>query len=281
MEQIAKNIYIETGFPGVVLAAIRLKEGLLMVDSPFQLESQRIWLSNVNDLGSGVKRLLIMLDTHVDRTLGLRAMESLVVGHVNACDIIKKRSTTVRGQDLDVGAECESYAFPLNIRWKVPDMTYSESLYIHWDDDPVILAYHPGAHQAATWLQYDAEKIVFVGDSVMVNQPPFLQRSDLELWINDLENLLSDSFKGYKIISSRNGLVSKKLIDKWMKFLILVKDTIEEVASQSGETSDLIAEVPNLLKKLNFNKNLSRLYSDRLTWGLETYFNQHFLKVNH
>jgi len=278
MEEIANNIFLQTEFPGIVLAVLKLKRGLLLVDSPFRGEDQRKWQSSLLVLSGGGNRLLVMLDTHVDRTIGLRAMESVVVSHENAVDIIQGRLSSCRGEDIDVGAECEVYELPSNLRWMTPDMTYTDSLFIYWDEEPVLLLHRPGAHTAATWLQYDTEKLLFVGDSVMLNQPPFLQWANLDLWIKDLNALLSDTYKGYRIVSGRNGVVRRKSIEKWMNYLTFIKDAVEGIADGDGGVLDLILEVPGLLKKLNFNKSLYNLYNHRLTWGLEAYYRRHYLE---
>jgi len=279
MEEIANNVFIETEYPGVILAAFRLKKGVITVDSPFRKEDQRAWQSFLSELGGNANKLLVMLDSHVDRTLGTRAMESVVVSHANAVDILEERPASCRSQDIDPGAECEAYDLPSSICWALPDMTYTESLLFHWDDQPLILTHHPGAHTAGTWIQYDAENLLFVGDSVMLNQPPFLQWANLEVWIQELEELLSDTFKGYTVISGRNGVVKKRSIERWKNCLLRVKDTVDEIVEGDGEVVDLIKQVPSLLKKMSFDRDFLQLYTSRLTWGLEAYYRRHYLKV--
>jgi glyoxylase-like metal-dependent hydrolase (beta-lactamase superfamily II) len=279
MEEIANNVFIETKFPGVILVAFKLKEGIITVDAPFRREDQRAWQSRLSVLGDCTNRFLVMLDTHVDRTWGVSAIESVIVSHANAVDILEGRPASCRSQDIDPGAACEAYDLPSNVHWALPDMTYTGSLLIYWDDQPVILTHHPGAHIAATWLQYDAEKLLFVGDSVMVNQPPFLQWANLEIWVEELKALLSDTFAGYTFISGRNGVVRRRAIEKWMNYLINLKDTLDEIAEGDGEVVDLIEQAPNLLKRLSIDRNLSELYKRRLTWGLETYYRRHYSEI--
>ncbi len=277
MEEIAPNIFLEDGFPGVVLSAIKLKNHLLMVDSPFRSEDIRLWRAKLAELGSGLERTLVILDAHIDRTLGLRAMESVVVGHDNTVEIIRERPASARSQDLDAGAECEAYDLPSSIRWALPNMTYTKSMSIYFDEGPVVLKHRPGSNLACSWLQFDAEKLIFVGDSVMINQPPFLAWADLDIWVKEVEELLSVDFRGYKIITSRNGVVRSKSIEKWLQYLTRVKDVVFNEASGSGQVEDLLAIVPDLLKRLNFTRNLTELYETRLKWGLAAYYRRHFL----
>jgi glyoxylase-like metal-dependent hydrolase (beta-lactamase superfamily II) len=277
MEAIGKNVYLESGNPGVVLGVLKSDHGLLMIDAPFRLEDQRTWRSYLINLGGGVDKLLVMLDTHIDRTLGIRAMESNVLGHENSVEILNNRPTSARGQDIDAGADWEPFDLPANIRWVVPDMTYSDTLSVYWDEHPVVLRHRPGAHTAGTWLQYDVEKILFVGDSVVLHQPPFLAWSDLNIWLEELELLGSETYKDYKIVSGRNGVLKLRSIEKMREFLVDVKEVVEKVASKDGSVDALLAEVPALLKGLSFNKSLTQLYHNRLAWGLEQYYKRHYL----
>ncbi len=279
MEEIANNVFIETEFPGVVLAAIKLREGIIAMDAPFRREDQKEWHSHLVSLDGGRNRLLVNLDTHMDRTVGASALDSVVVSHANAVDILEERPASCRSQDIDPGAACEAYDLPSSIRWALPDMTFTDSMFVYWDEQPVILTHHPGAHKAGIWLQYDPEKLLFVGDSVMLNQPPFLQWADLDVWIQELEDILSDSYKGYKIISGRNGVVRKRSIEKRKSVLLKIKDTVDEVVEGKGEVVDLIEQIPQLLKKLNFDKEFSDLYTSRLTWGLEAYYRRHYSDI--
>lgn len=279
MEELARNVYLESDYPGVVLGAIAFKQGLVMVDAPFRPEDQYAWRSALAGLEAGSDRLLVMLDPHIDRTLGVKAMESIVLGHENSVEILHNRPTSARGQAIDAGADWEPFDLPLNIRWVLPEMTYSHTLSIYCDERPVRVTHHPGAHLAATWLQDDFAKVVFVGDSVVLHQPPFLAWADLALWQEDLALLESEVYKGYKIVSGRNGVVRTRSIAKLAEFLAEVKGIAAHAAEKQEPVEALLEEVPRLLKTLNFNKNLTQLYHNRLAWGLEQYYTQHFLKT--
>jgi len=168
MHEIAEGIYIERDYPGVVLGALRIGSSVVMVDAPLRAQDQQSWRIDVANLGGGADKLLVMLDTHIDRTLGIRAMESRVVGHQRALEILNNRPTTARGQDFDAGADWEPYELPANIRWPVLDLTYSDKMTVYLDDDPVEISHQPGAHVAGSWLRYDSKKVLFVGDSVII-----------------------------------------------------------------------------------------------------------------
>lgn len=282
MEEIRKQIFIEDGYPGVVVGAIRSERGLILVDSPFRSEDQDHWRRAVSRLeeGIGKKKLLVILDTHIDRTLGVRVIESILVGQENSISILQDRPTAARSQEIDAGADWEPFDLPSNIRWMQPELAYEQSMSIHWGEVPLVLEHHPGSHLAGSWLKLETESVVFIGDCVVIQQPPFLAFADLDAWVADLELLLSDEYKGYKIVSGRNGVVRSRSIEKMRDVLLGIKTVVEGVAGKNGQVEDLLAEVPKLLKPLNFNKSLTQLYHNRLSWGLEQYYKRHYLHLD-
>ncbi|MBG0788018.1 MAG: hypothetical protein H0S79_23270 [Anaerolineaceae bacterium] len=279
MDSISNHTYLETEYPGVVLGVIQLNDGLMMVDAPFRPEDQRAWQQDLTSLVAGPKRLLVMLDSHIDRTLGVRAMEIEVIGQQNCVPILRSRPAAFRSQEMDSGSDWEPFSLPANLRWAIPEFTYSDSLDIYWDEFPIVLEHHSGSHVGGTWLNVVGDSVVFIGDAVVTNQPPFLGFADLEAWIADLELLLSDTYKGYKIVTSRSAVVRSRSIEKMRNFLEKTRNKIEAFAAHPGDTEDLLKDVPGLLRGLNFNKGLTQRYHNRLAWGLEQYYKRHYLHI--
>jgi glyoxylase-like metal-dependent hydrolase (beta-lactamase superfamily II) len=278
MEELRKNIYLESGFPGVVLGAFIFDKGVLMVDAPFRMEDQRAWRTTLSGLETGKNRMLVTLDSHIDRTMGVRAMEATVIGHEICGEILQKRPASARSQDIDTGADWDPFDLPVNIRWAVPEIAFSQSISIYIGDHPIHLTHHPGAHKAGIWLQDDIEKVLFVGDSVVFHQPPFLACSDIDLWLKDLALIESDAYQGYKVVSGRSGVVRVRYISKLKEFLTDVKKLVAKASGKQAPVEALLEEVPRLLKSININKNLSQPYHNRLAWGLEQYYENHYRK---
>lgn len=280
MEEIAKNIYIETTYPGVVIAALRLNQGMLLVDAPFRVEDSQAWQDQLVYLKGGSKRYLIMLDTHIDRTLGIHTMGTPVLGHENAAEILRARSTTARGQDSEAGADWEPYELPTSIRWAELDLSYEKEMLIYWDEAPVIVSHQPGAHLAGSWVRCETEKIVFVGDSVVLEQPPFLAWSDLDRWLAELDWLSSDQFKDYKIVSGRNGIITAKDVQEMADYLRQIQSAVTDLAESDHLNEAIAAAAPDLLEKLTFNQDLRELFQNRLVWGLQQYIRRHHTETH-
>lgn len=272
MQEISENIFIETGYPGVTLAAISWPHGLILIDAPLRPEDARSWRSALLNLGGGVDRILVNLDAHPDRTIGARAMECTIIGHEKMAQVFRNRPVSFKAQGPETGADWEMYEGLGSVRWAPPDITFTERLRINWDDSPMILEYHPGPSVGAIWAVIPDDKVVFVGDAVIPGQPPFLASADIPAWLESLELLASSTYQNYLIVNGRTGLTTQKQVRQQIAFLKMVHEKMEALAAAGGTVEETANFVPTLLREFNFTADRRWQYTGRLKWGLARYF---------
>ena len=275
MNQISEHVFIEDEFPGVVLGALSLPHGVVMVDAPFQSADISAWRGRLANLGGGVDKLLVLLDTHLDRSCAVQSMGANILCHEKAEIAVKMRASASHNKDFKTGAAWELQNIDLDTHaWK-PDFTYSDKASLYWNNDPLYITHHPGSHLAGSWMCYEPEKIVFVGDSLVCNQPPFLAWSDLDVWLDDLYLLQSDAFADYRIISGRSGVLGQEDVDQMIAFLMEVRNEIGNYYSQKRESEVFQSAVDRLLGHLDYAPMFGDQYRQRLQWGLSQYLLQH------
>ncbi|MEM5775279.1 MAG: MBL fold metallo-hydrolase, partial [Anaerolineaceae bacterium] len=227
MQEIAAHVFIETAYPGVTLGAINTPHGLILIDAPLRGEDTRSWRATLLNLGGGVDRLMVNLDAHFDRTLGARAMDCTVVAHEKVAQVFRNRPVTFKMQGNETGAEWELYSNLGSIRWAPPEVTFTDEVNIHWGSNLIRLEFHPGASLGALWVHLPEEQILFVGDAVTPNQPPYLASADVPVWIEALRLLLSDQYKNHTLVSGRGGLVTHAQVNAQLAYLERVRARIE------------------------------------------------------
>ena len=271
MDQISEHVFIEDEFPGVVLGAFNFSHGLVMVDAPFRRQDIAPWRGRLANLGGGVDKLVVVLDNQIDRCYGARGMGANILCHQKALAMFQSGSNVSHIQEEKTGAELDIMTFPLESHPITPDFAYSDQAAIYWDGDPLLITHHPGAHLAGSWALYEPEKIIFVGDSVVADQPPFLAWSDLKLWLDDLYHLASDSFGDYKIVSGRNGLVGRQAIYDMIDFIQQVGNEIAGLQNSHVKDEAFQNAVARLLSHFEFDQKWHERYSQRLQWGFSKY----------
>lgn len=279
MQEISPHIYIDTSYAGVTLGAISWAHGLFLIDAPFRPDDIRSWRAALLNLGGGVDRLLFNLDAHFDRTLGVRGMESTVVAQEKVAAVFRNRPVTFKMQSTETGAEWELYNGLGSIRWATPDLTFSESMVIHWDNTPLVLEYHPGPASGASWAVLPEQKVAFIGDCVVIDQPPFLAAADLPAWIETLQALLGPEYRDYLLISGRGGLANQEQVRAQLNYLQRVHKKMEHLSTQKATPEDTEQLATDLLADFSVPEQLLAHFRDRLRWGLHQYYARHYRLV--
>lgn len=277
MQELAHHVYIETGYGGVTLGAISWPHGMVLIDAPIRMEDARSWRAALMNLNSGVDRMLVNLDAHFDRTLGVRAMDYTVVGHDKMAGTFRNRPVTFKTQGTETGAEWELFNGLGSVRWVPPEITFSDRLVIHWDEDPLALEYHPGPSVGAIWAVLPHQRIAFVGDALTPDQPPYLSSADLPAWIETIKPLLTPEYQDYLLISGRGGPVANVQVRHQIQFLEKAHAALEILAAEKAPVSATEALADTLLEMFQSPAQRAVQYRQRLVYGLQQYYARHYL----
>lgn len=280
MHAIAKTVFIEDRYPGVVLGAIVRPRGLVQIDAPPSPEDSRGWRATLMNLGGGPERILINLDAHPDRTLGARSMDCTVIAHEKAAQIFRTRPTTFKAQGEETGAEWEDIPGLGSVRWAPPEISFGEQLTLHWDGSPIVIESRPGPAAGAVWVTLPEEEIVFVGDAVLKNQPPFLAAADLPQWIESVNLLLGAEYKAFTVVSSRGGVVNAQTIRSQLDFLKHARDRLERLGARKAAPEATEALATTLASGFKGSAARQKHYVQRLRYGLLHYYTRHYHPSN-
>jgi glyoxylase-like metal-dependent hydrolase (beta-lactamase superfamily II) len=275
MQQIDQGIYYETAYSGVTLGAIISSQDTIMIDAPLRAEDGRAWRNALMNLGGNTKRLLINLDAHPDRTLGARVMDCTIIAHQKTALVFRGRPSIFKGQNAESGSEWESYDEAVGTRWALPDMTFTDRLNLHIGMPEIILEHHPGPTPGALWVVIPSNRIVFVGDAILADQPPFLASANIPEWLETIEALQA-SYKDYNIISGRGGPVPFSAVRAQKEHLKNILKQLEKIARRNPPADATESLIPTLLADLSFPEAMEEQYVQRLRHGLAQYYARHY-----
>jgi glyoxylase-like metal-dependent hydrolase (beta-lactamase superfamily II) len=253
-----------------------------MIDAPLRPEDARTWKSVLLTKSRGTHRLLLNMDGHPDRTLGSRYLDCPIVAQNNTLETFENRTSIFKAQPLGSGAEWEQFPETSGTRWKLPSLTFSDRIVLHWEgelsqeDTDIIIEYHPGPSDGAAWVIVPGQKVIFVGDAILVDQPPFLEFSHLPSWINSLSLLRSPRYRNHIIVSGRGGPVSIEYVREQHEILKSLHKHLETYAQKYTlfENSENI--IHTYLQKLSYPPALHNIYKQRLRYGLDHYLRRHY-----
>lgn len=274
MQEIAPNIFIEQNSLGMVTGIIRSTTSTTLIDYPFRQDELKSWRGATSRMVSGDARYLIMLDTHYDRLLSAKGSDCTLIAHANSVMPGRMKVTNVKGQD-DQLIQTESFDPTGNVaRLLPPEITFAEQMVLHLDEFEIVLQHRPGANFAGVWVELPQQKIIFVGDSVLVDQPPYLGFANPEVWVKELDTLAGRDYRGYQIVSTRDGIVSQDIVRDWAKVIRFIHETFKELISKEAELEEWLLKIPDIMKHFNPLMREDERYYNRLGWGIRNYYDQ-------
>jgi cyclase len=267
MQQIERGIYYEDVYLGVTLGALVFSHGVIAIDAPLRAEDARSWRSALLNQRGGPNRLLICLDAHPDRTLGARALDCPIVAHQKTAQIFRNRPTIFKGQSLESGAIWETYNDAIGTRWAFPDITFTQRMSLHWGGPETIIEHRPGPTSGSSWIVVPEAQVVFVGDAVVLNQPPFFAYADMNAWLENLDALMT-TFRGYTIISGRGGIAAGEDVRFQRKILEEVLNELEKLSRSTISQETIQVLITSLLSHYKIPSEMREGYTQRLRNGL-------------
>jgi glyoxylase-like metal-dependent hydrolase (beta-lactamase superfamily II) len=265
MKTIASGIYLESRYPAVHLGAVASDGSILLIDTPLRTEDLREWQGQLADHGR--PRHLVLLDHHPDRSLGARGTDVTVIGQDRTRQVMANWPDTFKGSARPFGAEADKIKRITGVSKAVPELSFSDELLIHLGKRVIVLWHRPGPMPGSLWVLVPELHVAFIGDTVMLDEPPFLGEADVPAWREALAELASSKFKEYTLVSSRDGVVDRAALQAMGRLLGRVDDRLAKM--RSGSEAEATGVASGLVKSYKLGAARREAALLRLTIGVQ------------
>jgi glyoxylase-like metal-dependent hydrolase (beta-lactamase superfamily II) len=270
-------VVTETRWHGLATAAVLGSRGALCLDAPLQPLEADQWIADLRAKGAARIAFVVQMDSSAERAVAvanLRAMpqagQLTVVAHQHTAEVMRTPPDSLRtGAVLaTLGAGFQGGELALS-PWVRPQVTFTERLTFHWDKTTVDLIHAPGVNPGALWVHLPQERLLFVGDALTVDMPPYLGEANLPVWLEALARLRAAPYKGARIFSSRGGWVPSAQVARFAAFLRSVQHRLEGLRSKSEPQKDLTRAAAALSVYFRFSRDRRLMVESRLRLGLQ------------
>lgn len=275
--KLAPNIFVDCSFPGVTVGAIATPTGVICIDAPTHPADARRWRQKLAQLAPGPVEFIINLDHHRDRVLGNQWLEGPVLAHELTSDRVRQLPEVFKGGPSEAGADADLAADLVGVRVVPPQITFSDRLILRRGALEIHLVHRPGVAPGALWVELPKEKIVFVGDAVVMDVPPLLQDANLTTWFEALAELHKPKFPATSVVPGRGLPTDKKGFKSFEDFLKTVRRKLEALQKAKKTRVEAGALADDLLSHFAVSNSLRDHYLRRLRVGLENLFDHHYV----
>lgn len=267
MRSLGTGTYLETRYPAVNLGAIISQGEALLIDAPLRTEDARDWTIVVAERGQ--PRYLALLDSHPDRALGARGFELPILAHGLTGEAMAGWPDTFKGGARPIGAESDRLKRITGVAKGVPSVTFSEAMTVYVGKVEVHAIHRPGPFPGAMWVAHPQAKVLFLGDGVMMNEPPFLGECVIDSWLASLAELSDKRWAGYTLVSSRDGVVDRRRVNSMVRLLAKTQERLDRIGGRGAAAEGCRQLASQLLRSYKLPASKRDLARERLEVGLQ------------
>ena len=266
MQKIVPKVFLENKYIGVNLGLVVTGNGLLLVDSPLHTEDVKDWRKVVIERGR--PKFLAMLDSHPDRVLGSRTLKIPAIAQEQTLKTIREWADTFKGNAHPIGAEADQLKRITGVNNASPEITFSERMVIHMGGKEIVFLHRPGPRPGSMWMVIPDLSVVFVGDTVTIDEPPYVGVAAIEEWLYRLDELRGSDMKSYTLISSYGGRINRKDINNMARFLRKVQSRVEKLEKGKNRNEEIERFAIDLIGDFSIRSMREDLVLKRLKTGL-------------
>ncbi len=270
MRKYRSGVLVESRYPGVILGAVPSSDGMLLIDMPLKPDDGRDWIGQLTNTGR--PKFIALMDQHPDRVLGMRAFDLPIVGQDETLQAMRGWPDAFKGSAKPIGAEADTLKRITGVHRAIPSIAFSHELQLELGDREVLFLHRPGPTAGSMWVVLPEAKVVFIGDTVTVSEPPYLGEADIEAWIDSLEELRKEPFSSYMLISGRDGGVDRDAVNAMARVIRKIPVRLKRLKKKGNPADAAESVAKGLLKDYRLSNARRDLVLLRLQAGLRNLY---------
>lgn len=276
MQELASDVYVETGFRHVNVGAILTQEGWVLIDTPPHPEDALRWRDRLAGVANKPVLAIVNTDGHRDHILGNCWFGAhVIVAHQETVNQLNNLPSSFLDNMIDDLTD----SVPLHsgfsdIRMCVPTVGFTQRMQLCYGTRRIPLVTMPGPAVGSIWVHLHDEKIVFTGDSVVVDQHPHILSSCTKVWLENLTALRRPRFVADQIVPGRGPVTDKSATESISEYLRLARRRVQSLYRAGRPRADTSTLVPELLDVFEHSPRQQEALQRRIKAGLDRIYDE-------
>jgi cyclase len=250
IREIAPNVYVETQFHGANVAFVVTGEGVILIDVPMLPKEARRWQAEIEKRTEQKIAFIINTDHHRAHIIGNQHFPSaVVIAHENAWKEMKSYGDSFRTRLINMYRDRIPEAVE---EWKQhlqivkPEITFTGRTILFKGDKEIHLIPVGGHTPATTVVYFPQEGLLFTGDAVVTNRPPFLSQGNTKQWLHALSYLRKLRYD--VLIPGHGELTSKEATERMSNYLRMVRRRVRSAYRSGLGKADTARSLSHLIR---------------------------------
>jgi cyclase len=250
IREVAPNVFVETEFHGANVGFVVTGEGVILIDTPMLPDDARAWRAEISKRTAQEIIYIINTDHHRGHIVGNQYFPTAtVVAHEFAWKNMRSYGDSFRTRLLNLYRERmpdAAHEWRQHLKIIEPEVTFTDRTVLFKGDKEIHLIPVGGHTPATTVIFFPNEKILFAGDLVVTDRPPFLSQGNTQRWLQALTYLRKLRYD--VLIPGHGELTSKEATEKMSEFLRLVRRRVRSAHRAGLSKADTARSLRHLIR---------------------------------
>jgi cyclase len=250
IREVAPDVFVETEFHGANVGFVVTGEGVVLIDTPMLPDDARTWRAEISKRTDQEIIYIINTDHHRGHIVGNQHFPTAtVVAHEFAWKNMRSYGDSFRTRLLNLYRERVPDAareWRKHLKIIEPEVTFTDRTVLFKGDKEIQLIPVGGHTPATTVIYFPNEKILFAGDLVVTDRPPFLSQGNTKRWLQALTYLRKLSYD--VLVPGHGELTGKEATDKMSEFLRLVRRRVRSAHRMGLSKADTARSLRHLIR---------------------------------
>jgi cyclase len=250
IREIAPNIFVETEFHGANVGFVVTGEGVILIDTPMLPDDARAWRAAISERTDQEIIYIINTDHHRGHIVGNQHFPvARVIAHEFAWKNMRSYGDSFRTRLLNLYRERMPDAaqeWKQHLKIIEPEITFTDRTVLFKGDKEIHLIPVGGHTPATIVIYFPNEKILFAGDLVVTDRPPFLSQGNTKRWLEALTYLRKLRYD--VLVPGHGELTGKEATEKMSEFLRLVRRKVRSAHRAGLSKADTARSLRHLIR---------------------------------
>jgi cyclase len=250
IREIASDIFVETNFHGANVAYVRTDEGVILIDTPMLPNEARQWRAEIEEKTGQQIIYIINTDHHRAHVIGNQFFPTAtVIAHEQAWKEMKRYGDSFRTRLMNMYRERipEAVAeWKDNLEIIKPRITFTGRTMLFKGDKEIHMIPVGGHTPATTVILFPNDGLLFAGDVVVTNRPPFLSQGNTKEWLDALTYLRRLQYN--VLIPGHGELTGKEATEKMSEYLRMVRRRVRSAYRSGMPKADTARSLSHLIR---------------------------------
>jgi glyoxylase-like metal-dependent hydrolase (beta-lactamase superfamily II) len=245
MKEIAPHIYASTAYPGVNVGLIAMPNGSIAVDVPTLPQHAQAWRQQILETTGAPILYVVLTDSHPDRLLSAEILSGSGEAPIVATQAAYDRASAYTDGFWRGVVEGWTRRYPeaagelAGQRGALPEIMFTHDLTLRKGGEDVTITQVDGAAPGSAWIYLSEQDVLFAGDTVTVDDVPFLGATpDSKAWMNTLSVLRRSRYAQTVIVPGRGPICDQSATRQISDYIALARRKVRSLYTGSQGRAD-------------------------------------------